>query len=144
MPSSEASAPLGQRRYSSSRCILLIVGGLIYWLATRNEVSTDDAFVDGRAASVGPRVAGAVVSLDVNDNQFVHAGDPLVHLDPRPFKLALDQAQADLETARAQLAAQTPWTAGFTAQFSGAIGAGAGAVAQRSCGVGKGAERRAA
>ena len=86
--------------------ILLIVGGLIYWLATRNEVSTDDAFVDGRAASVGPRVAGAVVSLDVNDNQFVHAGDPLVHLDPRPFKLALDQAHADLETAHAQLAAQ--------------------------------------
>jgi membrane fusion protein, multidrug efflux system len=86
--------------------ILLIVGALIYWLATRNEVSTDDAFVDGRAASIAPRVAGAVISLDVTDNQFVHAGDPLVHLDPRPFKLALDQAQAELETARAQLAAQ--------------------------------------
>jgi membrane fusion protein (multidrug efflux system) len=86
--------------------VLLIVGALIYWLGSRNKISTDDAFVDGRAASVGARVAGAVISLDVNDNQFVHTGDALVHLDPRPFRLALDQAQADLETARAQLAAQ--------------------------------------
>lgn len=86
--------------------ILLIVGALIVWLAGRNKVSTDDAYVDGRAASVAPRVAGAVVSLDVNDNQFVHAGEPLVHLDPQPFKLALDQAEAELATARAQLAAQ--------------------------------------
>jgi membrane fusion protein, multidrug efflux system len=86
--------------------VLLIVGALIYWLASRNRISTDDAFVDGRAAAVGPRVAGAVISLDVNDNQFVHAGDALVHLDPRPFQLALDQAEADLATARAQLAAE--------------------------------------
>jgi membrane fusion protein (multidrug efflux system) len=86
--------------------ILLVGGALIYWLATRNEISTDDAFVDGRAASVAPRVAGPVSSLDVTDNQFVHSGDPLVHLDPRPFKLALDEAQAELDTARQQLAAQ--------------------------------------
>jgi membrane fusion protein (multidrug efflux system) len=86
--------------------IVLIAGALFYWLSTRNKISTDDAFVDGRAASVGARVAGAVISIDVNDNQFVHAGDPLVHLDPRPFKLALDQAQAELATSRAQLEAQ--------------------------------------
>ncbi|MGA8707040.1 MAG: HlyD family secretion protein [Steroidobacteraceae bacterium] len=85
---------------------VLVVGALVYWLATRNEVSSDDAFVDGRAASVAPRVAGVVVSLDIDDNQFVHAGDALVHLDPRPFQLELDQAQAELATARAQLAGQ--------------------------------------
>jgi membrane fusion protein (multidrug efflux system) len=86
--------------------IVLVVGALVYWLSTRNEISTDDAFVDGRAASVGARVAGNVIALDITDNQFVHAGDALVHLDPRPYKLALDQAQAELDTARAQLAAQ--------------------------------------
>jgi membrane fusion protein (multidrug efflux system) len=86
--------------------IALVVGALIYWLGTRNKVSSDDAFVDGRAAAVGARVAGAVTSLDVNDNQFVHAGAALVHLDPRPFQLALDQARAELDTAREQLAAQ--------------------------------------
>jgi membrane fusion protein (multidrug efflux system) len=86
--------------------IVLVVGALVYWLDTRSELSTDDAFVDGRAASVAARVAGAIVALDVRDNQFVHAGDALVHLDPRPFQLALDQAQAALATARAQLEAQ--------------------------------------
>jgi membrane fusion protein (multidrug efflux system) len=86
--------------------VLLVIGALFYWLSTRNEIDTDDAFVDGRAASVGARVAGNVIALDVTDNQFVHAGDALLHLDPRPFKLALDQAQAELDTARAQLAAQ--------------------------------------
>jgi membrane fusion protein (multidrug efflux system) len=86
--------------------VLLIVGALMYWLTTRNKITTDDAFVDGRAGSVASRVAGAIISLDVNDNQFVHAGDPLVHLDPRPFRLALAQAEAELATSRAQLAAQ--------------------------------------
>jgi membrane fusion protein (multidrug efflux system) len=86
--------------------IALVLFAVIYWLGSRNKLSTDDAYVDGRAAAVSPRVAGAVVSLDVTDNQFVHAGDALVHLDPRPFQLALDQAQAELSTARAQLAAQ--------------------------------------
>jgi membrane fusion protein, multidrug efflux system len=86
--------------------IVLVVGALIYWLATRNRITTDDASVDGRAVSLAPRVAGVVISLDVNDNQFVHAGDALIHLDPRPFQLALEQAQAELDTARAQLAAQ--------------------------------------
>jgi membrane fusion protein (multidrug efflux system) len=56
--------------------------------------------------SIAPRVAGAVVSLDVKDNEFVHAGAALVHLDPRPFELAVAEAQAELDTARAQLAAQ--------------------------------------
>jgi membrane fusion protein (multidrug efflux system) len=86
--------------------VVLVVGALFYWLSTRNEITTDDAFVDGRAASVGARVAGNVIALDITDNQFVHAGDALIHLDPRPFKLALDQAQAELDNARAQLAAQ--------------------------------------
>jgi membrane fusion protein (multidrug efflux system) len=86
--------------------IVLVAGALIYWLSTRNEIDTDDAYVDGRAASVGPQVAGAVVALDVTDNQFVHAGDALVHIDPRPFQLAVEQAQAELEAARAQLAAE--------------------------------------
>jgi membrane fusion protein (multidrug efflux system) len=86
--------------------VVLLLGALIYWLSTRNKVTTDDAYVDGRAVSIAPRVAGAVISLDVNDNEFVHAGDALIHLDPRPFELAVAEAQAELDTAHAQLAAQ--------------------------------------
>jgi membrane fusion protein (multidrug efflux system) len=83
----------------------LVAGGLFYWNATKDEVSTDDAYTDGRAVPIAPHVSGYVVSLDVNDNQFVHAGDPLLHIDPRDYQAALDQAQGQLAAARGQLAA---------------------------------------
>jgi len=86
--------------------VLLVVGGLIYWLMTRNEESTDDAYTDGRAISIAPEVTGAVVSLDVTDNQFVKAGDPLIHIDPRQYKIDLEQAEGELATAKAQYDAQ--------------------------------------
>ncbi len=60
---------------------VLLVGGLIYWLMTRNLESTDDAYTDGRAITIAPQVSGLVVSLDVNDNQFVKQGQPLIHIE---------------------------------------------------------------
>jgi membrane fusion protein (multidrug efflux system) len=85
--------------------LALIIGGLSYWYATKDEESTDDSYTDGRAVPIAPHVAGYVVSLDVNDNQFVHAGDPLVHIDPRDYQAALEQAQGQLAAAQGQLTA---------------------------------------
>lgn len=84
--------------------ILLVGGGIYYWLATRNEESTDDAYTDGRAVPIASHVNGYVISLDVTDNQFVHKGDPLIHIDPRDYTAALEQAQGQLAAARGQLA----------------------------------------
>jgi membrane fusion protein, multidrug efflux system len=83
----------------------LIVGGASYWYITRNEVSTDDAYTDGRAVPIASHVNGYVVTLGVNDNQFVHQGDPLIHIDPRDYQAALEQAQGQLAAAQGQLAA---------------------------------------
>ncbi len=83
----------------------LIGGGLYYFWSTHDLVSTDDAFTDGRAVTIAPRVTGEVVSLDVTDNQFVHAGDPLIHIDQRSYEAALEQAQGQLAQAQGQLAA---------------------------------------
>src|SRR5262245_36003971 len=47
---------------------LLVISGIVYWLETRNEESTDDAYTDGRAITIAAQVSGTVVSLDVNDN----------------------------------------------------------------------------
>ena len=44
----------------------------------------------------------------VENNQIVHAGDPLVDFDPRDFQVALDQSQAALNQARSQVTAQQP------------------------------------
>jgi membrane fusion protein (multidrug efflux system) len=83
----------------------LITGGIYYWQSTKNIEDTDDAYTDGRAITIAPHVTGYVVSLDVNDNQFVHKGDPLIHIDPRDFQATLEQAQGQMAAARGQLAA---------------------------------------
>jgi len=85
----------------------LIAGGLYYWESTKDLEDTDDAYTDGRAVTIAPRVTGQVISLDVNDNQFVHRGDPLIHIDPRDYQAALEQAQGQLAAAQGQLAAST-------------------------------------
>jgi membrane fusion protein (multidrug efflux system) len=83
---------------------LLIGGGIWYWLSTKNLETTDDAYTDGRAITISPHVNGYVVSLDVNDNHFVHRGDPLIHIDPRDYEAALAQAQGQLDAAQGQVA----------------------------------------
>jgi membrane fusion protein, multidrug efflux system len=86
--------------------VLAVIAGLIgtwYWHTTRNLEDTDDAYTDGRAITVAPRVSGQVVALDINDNQFVHAGQLLLQIDPRDYQAARDQAAGTLEVAKAQL-----------------------------------------
>jgi membrane fusion protein (multidrug efflux system) len=95
---------------------LLLVGGLVaatltgggvyLYLSTRDIQSTDDAYTDGRAVTITPQVSGLVVSLDVADNQFVRKGDPLIHIDPRPYEQDRDSAEGALALAKAQLAGQ--------------------------------------
>jgi membrane fusion protein, multidrug efflux system len=83
--------------------LLLIVGGLIWWFATRNQVSTDDAYTDGDAVTIAPKVSGYVVVMNLGDNKFVHKGDLLIKIDPRDYQAQLDQANAQLGQAQAQL-----------------------------------------
>jgi membrane fusion protein, multidrug efflux system len=85
---------------------LLAIGGLYYWLSTRGIEDTDDAYTDGRAITIAPQVAGMVVSLDVNDNQFVRQGQPLIHIDPRQYRIDREQAEGALATANAQYRGQ--------------------------------------
>jgi membrane fusion protein (multidrug efflux system) len=86
--------------------LALAFGGVALWLSGRNSESTDDAYTDGAAAIVAPQVAGAVISLDVADNQFVRRGETLIHIDPRQYQNDRDLAQGALDTAQAQMAAQ--------------------------------------
>ena len=84
---------------------VLVVAGTGYWLATRGTVSTDDAYTDGDAITVAPKVAGYVTELAVGDNVRVKAGQLLVEIDPRDYALARDKAKAALDLDQAQLQA---------------------------------------
>jgi membrane fusion protein (multidrug efflux system) len=86
--------------------LLLVAGGLYYWITTRHLESTDDAFTDGRAITIAPQVSGVVISLEVNDNQFVKKDQPLIRIDPRQFVNDRDQAEGALATAKAQYEGQ--------------------------------------
>ncbi len=81
--------------------VLAIIGGVAYWLLTRNLESTDDAYTDGNAIAYAAKVSGYVTRLNVSDNTFVHAGDLLLTIDPRDYTTARDQARANLSLARA-------------------------------------------
>jgi len=56
------------------------------------------------SVSVTPQVGGKVIAAHVTDGSFVKRGDLLFELDPRPFKAALDSAEASLEQSKAEQA----------------------------------------
>lgn len=84
--------------------VIAAIGGTWYWWSIRDLEDTDDAYTDGRAVTIAPRVAGDVVTLAVNDNHFVHKGDLLIQVDPRDYQAARDQAAGVLAVAEGQLA----------------------------------------
>jgi membrane fusion protein (multidrug efflux system) len=83
--------------------VLAAVGG--YALLTANQVTTDDAFVDADIVPVAARVSGQVRRVLVSDDQMVKAGQPLIELDDAELKARLSQAEAELDTTKAQAVA---------------------------------------
>jgi membrane fusion protein (multidrug efflux system) len=79
-----------------------LVGAAVYWFVTRNIETTDDAFIDGDALQIAPRVGGPVVELRITDNQAVKQGDLLLRIDPRDYEVAVENARAALAAAAAQ------------------------------------------
>ncbi|MBW2271610.1 MAG: HlyD family secretion protein [Deltaproteobacteria bacterium] len=59
--------------------------------------STDDAYVDADVVGIVAQVAGPIVNLPIEDNQAVSAGDLLFEIDPRPFRIAVEKAHAQLD-----------------------------------------------
>jgi membrane fusion protein (multidrug efflux system) len=57
---------------------------------------------------ISPRISGTVVGVYVENNQYVKAGQVVVDLDPRDYKVALQQANAAYGEAVAQLHAESP------------------------------------
>ena len=84
---------------------ILALGGIYALLHAHYYQSTDDAFVEGHIVSVAPRVSGPVVKLLIKDNQEVKKGDLLAEIDPNDYIVALEQKEAKLLEAKAQLTA---------------------------------------
>jgi membrane fusion protein, multidrug efflux system len=104
--------PLVERSPRRRRMVLvitaLIVAAIIavvaWWFNTSGYESTDDAFIDARTVSISSQVNAAIVDVPVTDNQLVEAGAVLLRLDDRDYKAQLDQAAAQVDQAKANLA----------------------------------------
>jgi membrane fusion protein, multidrug efflux system len=112
----EASQPDPVRK-RRSRAPMLVGASLIvlagaayfgwqYWTVGRFEVSTDDAYVQADNVTIAPRVSGYIDAVLVGDNEVVKTGQVLARIDDRDFKVALDQARADVTAAEAAVASK--------------------------------------
>src|SRR6202142_3256186 len=96
--------PRGGRAAAVLLLAVVIIGGGLF---VRNGLaweSTDDAQVNGHIMPLSARINGYVLEVPVIEGQLVHAGDVLVTIDPKDFKITLEQSRAMFEDAQASAA----------------------------------------
>lgn len=82
--------------------LVCAVAGGGWWFLHRNLESTDDAFLEGSAVTLSPRLGGTVQAVHMADNEAVEAGEVLVEIDPAEFQAAHAEAAARLAEAEAR------------------------------------------
>lgn len=83
--------------------LLAIAGGVFWWLSGGRYVSTDNAYVKAHIVQIAPEVSGQIRRVLTHDHASVAAGETLLTIESRPFRLALDSAEAELDAARTQV-----------------------------------------
>ncbi len=83
--------------------LAIAIAGGWWYLTSGRYVSTDDAYVQADTVAVSSDVSGRVTDVLVHDNEYVKAGQVLFRLDDRPYRTAVEQAQAQLANARLQV-----------------------------------------
>jgi len=101
--------------------------GQYWWTQGRYLVSTDDAYVGARNATLSPKVSGYITEIAVEDNAQVTAGDVIVRIDDGDYRLAVANArdqiavqQATVDRLGRQTAAQVAAVEQAKAQLSSA------------------------
>jgi membrane fusion protein, multidrug efflux system len=111
-----APAPAVEKRFNFRKALLTsaaavaLAGGVWfgwnYLTVGQYLVSTDDAYVKADNTTVAPKISGYLHEVLVGDNERVKAGQILARIDERDFRVALDQAEADVAAARAAIASK--------------------------------------
>jgi multidrug resistance efflux pump len=105
LPSSRSRDPL--RRWTLAILVLCVL--LFGWtlIADRLTPYTSDASVRTLVVRTVPEVSGKVIEVGVRDNQIVRTGDLLYRIDPTPFRIAVERAEAKLAAAGQAIGAST-------------------------------------
>jgi membrane fusion protein (multidrug efflux system) len=81
--------------------IALLVGGILFWWHSTFYEETDDAQVSGHLVQISSRIAGQIIKVNVEENQYVEAGTVVAEIDPRDFEVSLQQSEANRQGAEA-------------------------------------------
>jgi len=97
----------------------------VFYLVGGRYVTSDDSYVHANKLMVSTDVSGLVQSVNVREGQHVRKGEILFTLDPKPFQIALANANAalaatvqDVESTRAQYRAAASQIAAQAAQLN--------------------------
>lgn len=102
----------GDRRRRRLRALLIVVlplaaglAGLFWYAMSGRYVSTDNAYVKADIVAISPDVDGRVVAVEVVENEIVRQGQVLFRIDPQPFEIALERADAKMRAVRNEIEA---------------------------------------
>jgi membrane fusion protein (multidrug efflux system) len=85
--------------------IVVLIAASWWYLTSGRWVSTDDAYVQAARTMVSTDISGRVVKVAVHDNERITQGQLLFQLDDRPYRIAVEEANAMLAAARLQVEA---------------------------------------
>jgi membrane fusion protein, multidrug efflux system len=77
-----------------------LIAGLVLYLNGGRYVTTDDAYVGAQKVLITPDISGKIEKVVVREGQQVSEGDVLFEIDAVPFRLAVQQAKANLDQTR--------------------------------------------
>jgi len=106
-PAAKNSGRFTRLRRKRLRTVLLVILpaiaaliGLVLYFAGGRYISTDNAYVGAQKVLITTDISDKIIHVAIVEGQHVKPGDELFTLDPVPFRLALEQAQAKLTAAR--------------------------------------------
>jgi membrane fusion protein (multidrug efflux system) len=124
-PAEKAKATRQRRRRRNTVLMLivpalLLLAGSYYWLTSGRSVSTDDAQLKQDIVAVSPQVNGPISQVLVKNGSTVTRGQILFRIDPAPYRVALEQAEAQLAAAKLSTTQLRTQAAGTGADIVGA------------------------
>jgi multidrug resistance efflux pump len=90
--------------------IVLVISMLFlawYVLSDRHVPYTDQARINGLMVPVSPKVSGYLTAIHIQLHSQVRAGDTLFQIDKRPYLLAIEVAEANLDNTAQNVASKT-------------------------------------
>jgi membrane fusion protein, multidrug efflux system len=109
----------------------VVVVFLLYEASAQFYAYSGDAFVDGDVVYVAPEVSGPVARISVSDDARVKPGDLIAEIDPTPFQLALNAAQAEIALANLRAKSAEDALAESSANLAAALAASQDADSER-------------